>query len=186
MRTVDTERQTLPSRVVLNMTHRGSHCPLVWCWIRPRWKLRWKYVKRWWEGCLGVVSRNGDIRDIKQKMVGGLLYGFRLMSYGLMPSRWAFAPIPGQIYPRETTDSASVSTRTRRLFGYVGCCPCFFLAHCFSDIFQGVHDQAITSVLLSLIRSHTIFDDLDVTSVRKVKLHSHCFFFFDKFLFDNN
>ena len=41
--------------------------------------------------------------------------------------------------------------------------------------------RLITSVLLSLIRPHTTFDDLDVIGhgdVRKVKLHSHFFFFF--------
>ena len=41
-----TQRQTLPSRVVLTMTQRGKHCCLVWCWILPRAKFRWKYVKR--------------------------------------------------------------------------------------------------------------------------------------------
>ena len=123
---VDTERQTLPSGVVLNMTQRGKQCRLVWCWTRPRCKLRWKYVKWWWEGFPGVVSGNGDIRE-REKKKGGLLYGFRLMFCRLMAGRWAFAPIPGQIHRRETTDSFSVSTRTRRLFVCVGCCPYFFL-----------------------------------------------------------
>ena len=39
--------------------------------------------------------------------------------------------------------------------------------------------RLITSVLLSLIRPHTTFDDLDVIGhgdVRKVKLHSHLIF----------
>ena len=62
---VDAARRTLPSRVVSNMTQRCKHCRLVWCWIRPRCKLRWTYVKRWWEACPGVVSRNGDVGDIK-------------------------------------------------------------------------------------------------------------------------
>ena len=67
-----TQRQTLPSRVVLNMTQRGTLC-LVWCWIRPRGKHRWKHVKRWWEGCSGVVSTNSDITERergKKKSVG--------------------------------------------------------------------------------------------------------------------
>ena len=48
--------------------------------------------------------------------------------------------------------------------------------------------RLITSVLLSLIRSHTTVDDRDVIGhgdVRKVKLRSHGFFFFGEFLFDN-
>ena len=36
---------------------------------------------------------------------GGLLYGFRLLSGGRKLGRWAFDPIPGQVYPKETTDS---------------------------------------------------------------------------------
>ena len=102
------------------------------------------------------------------------MYGFPPLSCGLMAGRLTFAPTPGQIYPREKTDSLSVSKRTRRLFVCDCGCPCFFLAHFLSDICQGVHAKAITSVLLSLIRSHTTFDDHDVIGhrvVKKVKLH---------------
>ena len=54
----------------------------------------------------GVGSTNGDIREVKEnKIVGGLLYGFRLLSGGRKLGRWAFDPIPGQVYPKETTDS---------------------------------------------------------------------------------
>ena len=50
------------------------------------------------------------------KIVGGLLYGFRILSGGLLYGfrllyggrklgRWAFDLITGQVYPKETTDS---------------------------------------------------------------------------------
>ena len=78
--------------------------------------------------CPGVVSTNGDIREVKEKKIvggllygvrilsggllygfrllsGGLLYGFRLLSGGRKLGRWAFGPITGQVYPKETTDS---------------------------------------------------------------------------------
>ena len=64
---------------VLDMTQRGNHCRLVWSWIRPRCKLRWKHVKRWWEGCPGVVSRNCNVGEI------------------LKICRWAFVRIPTSV-----------------------------------------------------------------------------------------
>ena len=60
-------RGILPCRVVLNMTQRGKHCCLVWCWIRPRGKVRWKHVKRWWEGCLDVAGTNSDVTEKKER-----------------------------------------------------------------------------------------------------------------------
>ena len=59
-------RGILSCRVVLN-THWGKHCCLVLCWIRPRGKVRWKHVKRWWKGCLDVVGMNSDVTEIKEK-----------------------------------------------------------------------------------------------------------------------
>ena len=61
-----------------------------------------------------------------------------------------------------------------RLFG--GGCFCFFLDTLSAVSFRAYMIRLITSVLLSLIRSHATFDDLDVIShggVKKVKLHSH-------------
>ena len=43
-----------------------------------------------------------EIKEREQKeLVGGRLYGCRFLSGGLMFDRWAFAPIPGQIYPKK-------------------------------------------------------------------------------------
>ena len=120
--------------MALVMTQRGKLCHLVWCWmwhrevkyycvvwwwIQLRGKLQWKHVKRWWEAwmprCRKYEWRHNRHKRGGRKNVGGLLYGFRFLSGGLMFGRWAFALIPGQMYPKETTDSFSVSTRTRRL-----------------------------------------------------------------------
>ena len=109
----DTERQSLASCAVLNTTEMKTQMEFCEEMMRgiPRCsKQEWRQKKR-----------------LKSKTVGGLLYGFRLLSCGFMAGRWAFAPIPSQIHPRETTDSFSVSTITRRLFLFVCCCPCFFL-----------------------------------------------------------
>ena len=59
-------RGILSCRVVLN-THWGKHCCLVLCWIRPRGKVRWKHVKRWWEGCLDVAGTNSDVTEKKKR-----------------------------------------------------------------------------------------------------------------------
>ena len=78
-------RGILPCRVVLNMTQRGKHCCLVWCWIRTRGKVRWKHVKRWWEGCLDVAGTNSDVTEIKERE--------KERERGEKKSRWAFVRI---------------------------------------------------------------------------------------------
>ena len=124
---------------VLDMTQRGNHCRLVWSWIRPRCKLRWKHVKRWWEGCPGEVSRNCNVGEI------------------LKICRWAFVRIltsvlwahgrPVSFCPHTRPDIPKgndwpvFSLAKNPTF----VCLCwwlslFFLAHFLSDICQGVHD----------------------------------------------
>ena len=112
-----TMRQTLPSRVVLNTTQGGIAAVL--CGV--------EYDR---EANSGGSLRREDEREMPRcsqhewrhqrgkgnKIVGGLLYGFRLLSGGLLYGfrllsggrklgRWAFGPITGQVYPKETTDS---------------------------------------------------------------------------------
>ena len=112
-----TMRQTLPSRVVLNTTQGGIAAVL--CGV--------EYDR---EANSGGSLRRDDEREMPRcsqhewrhqrgkgnKIVGGLLYGvrilsggllygFRLLSGGRMLGRWAFDPITGQVYPKETTDS---------------------------------------------------------------------------------
>ena len=124
----------LPSRVMLNnMKQRGKH--LVLHWIRPRGKLRWERVKRWWEGCLIVECTNGDIRG---KKVGRS--GFRFLYGGLMFGWWAFVqsafvPLPGQVYPKEKLIFFFLSRQELELFSFL-----FFLGHCFTEVFQSVYD----------------------------------------------
>ena len=112
-----TMRQTLPSRVVLNTTQGGIAAVL--CGV--------EYDR---EANSGGSLRRDDEREMPRcsqhewrhqrgkgnKIVSGLLYGFRLLSGGLLYGfrllsggrklgRWAFDPITGQVYPKETTDS---------------------------------------------------------------------------------
>ena len=75
---------------------RGKHCRLVLRSIRPRGKLRWKCVKKWW-----MPKWSKHKWRHKEKKAGGLLSGFRFLSGGLMLGRWAFVPLPGQVYPKE-------------------------------------------------------------------------------------
>ena len=97
----ETERQTLLSCVVLNTTE--SQIPMEVC----------EEIMRGMPRCSKYKWRhNRDKREREKKIVGGLLYRFRFLSGGLMFGRWAVAPIPGQIYSKETTDSFFVSTRT--------------------------------------------------------------------------
>ena len=72
---VDTDKLREASAAI-SCGETDKHCRLVLCWTRPRGELRWKRVKRWWDGCPGVVSTNGDIKG-----EGG-------------GSRWAFVQIP--------------------------------------------------------------------------------------------
>ena len=112
-----TMRQTLPSRVVLNTTQGGIAAVL--CGV--------EYDR---EANSGGSLRREDEREMPRcsqhewrhqrgkgnKIVGGLLYGFRILSGGLLYGfrllyggrklgRWAFDLITGQVYPKETTDS---------------------------------------------------------------------------------
>ena len=101
-----TMRQTLPSRVVLNTTQGGIAAVL--CGV--------EYDR---EANSGGSLRRDDEREMPRcsqhewrhqrgkgnKIVSGLLYGFRLLSGGRKLGRWAFGPITGQVYPKETTDS---------------------------------------------------------------------------------
>ena len=156
----NSERQTLPPCMVFNMTERGKHCHLMrrWSWYREinssisccaeydteRQSLplcvvlnrtEMQTLMEVCEEMMRGMPRCSDQewrhkRDWKKEKVGGLLYGFRLLSCGLMAGRWAFAPKPGQIYPRETTDSFCLDKSPTFV------CLCwllslFFLAHFF-------------------------------------------------------
>ena len=168
------------------MTQRGNHCRLVWYWIRPRGKLRWKHVKRRWEGCPGVVSRNDDIAEIKETKI----------------SRWAFVLISVSVrWARVRPMGFCPYTRPNLFKGnnwFIFCLDknpkfdCFgsggFFSHTFSAIFvRACIIRLTTSVLLSLILSHTTVYDRDVIghgNVRKVKF-AQSLNFFDEVLFDN-
>ena len=71
-----TQRRKLCHHVWCSEYETDKHCRLVLCWIRPRGELRWKSVKRWWEGCPCVCSKH----KWRPKGGGG--------------SRWAFVQIP--------------------------------------------------------------------------------------------
>ena len=134
-----TMRQTLPSRVVLNTTQGGIAAVL--CGVEydreansggslrrdderemPRcsqheWRHQRGKGNKIVSGLLyGFRLLSGGLLYGVRILSGGLLYGFRLLSGGLLYGfrllsgvrklgRWAFDPITGQVYPKETTDS---------------------------------------------------------------------------------
>ena len=123
-----TMRQTLPSRVVLNTTQGGIAAVL--CGVEydreansggslrrdderemPRcsqheWRHQRGKGKKIVSGLLyGVRLLSGGLLYGFRLLSGGLLYGFRLLSGGRKLGRWAFGPITGQVYPKETSDS---------------------------------------------------------------------------------
>ena len=103
--------------VTFDMTQRGKHYRLTWRWIRPRSKLRWKYVKRWWKGCPGVVCTNGDRKKKRKKKSA-----FVRISVSV---RWAHVRLvsfwlqyPGNGLSLFIYLFIFVTTRTRELFSF--------------------------------------------------------------------
>ena len=127
----DTERQSLPSCVMLNATEMQAQVEVCEEMMRgmPRGnKQKWRYKRD--------LTKN---KTKTKRIEGGLLNGFRLLSCGPMAGRWAFAPIPGQIYLKGN-DWIIFCVGKNPTFVCVWLLSLFFLAHFLSNICQGVHD----------------------------------------------
>ena len=162
----ETDRQTLLSCVILNMTPRG--------------KLQWKCVKRWWEECPRVVSTNSDIRKTSR-------WAFVWISVSV---RWAHVRLVGFCPVGFLPPYAQPGIAKGKLTHFLS----RWEPKVFFPPTDTVSPRSFSPCMIRLEHQFccawsvdTTFDDLDVIdywNVWKVKLHSH-WFFFGKFLFGN-
>ena len=92
-------------------------------------------MKRFCEEYPSVVSTNGDIRrkrEEEEKKGFFFLPDFTL-SGGPVFGRLAFAFLPAQVYPKEKLTHFPSRQEPELFFFY-------FLGHCFTEVFQSLHD----------------------------------------------